>query len=29
MGGYHPTHVPEEAMQHADAVVTGNAESDR
>lgn len=27
MGGYHPTHLPEEAMAHADAVVTGNAES--
>ncbi|MBZ0165832.1 MAG: radical SAM protein, partial [Candidatus Omnitrophica bacterium] len=27
MGGYHPTHLPEEAAQHADAVVIGNAES--
>ncbi len=27
MGGYHPTHLPEEAAQHADCVVTGNAET--
>jgi radical SAM superfamily enzyme YgiQ (UPF0313 family) len=27
MGGYHPTHLPDEALEHADAVVTGNAES--
>jgi len=27
MGGYHPTHVPDEALEHADAIVTGNAES--
>jgi radical SAM superfamily enzyme YgiQ (UPF0313 family) len=27
VGGYHPTHVPDEAAEHADAVVTGNAES--
>lgn len=26
MGGYHPTFVPEEALQHADAVVKGDAE---
>lgn len=26
MGGYHPTFLPEEALQHADAVVTGDAE---
>ena len=26
MGGYHPTFLPEEAGQHADAVVTGDAE---
>lgn len=26
MGGYHPTFVPEEALQHADAVVEGDAE---
>jgi radical SAM superfamily enzyme YgiQ (UPF0313 family) len=27
MGGYHPTHVPDETVDHADAVVTGNAET--
>ena len=26
MGGYHPTFLPEESLQHADAVVTGDAE---
>ncbi|MDH3265706.1 MAG: B12-binding domain-containing radical SAM protein [Gammaproteobacteria bacterium] len=26
MGGYHPTFVPEEALQHADAIVKGDAE---
>ena len=26
MGGYHPTFLPEEALQHADAVVIGDAE---
>jgi radical SAM superfamily enzyme YgiQ (UPF0313 family) len=26
MGGYHPTFLPDEAMQHADAVVVGDAE---
>ena len=26
MGGYHPTLLPDEALQHADAVVTGDAE---
>ena len=26
MGGYHPTMLPEEALQHADAVVTGDAD---
>lgn len=26
MGGYHPTFLPNEALQHADAVVTGDAE---
>jgi radical SAM superfamily enzyme YgiQ (UPF0313 family) len=26
MGGYHPTFLPEEALQHADAVVRGDAE---
>ena len=26
LGGYHPTHLPEEAAAHADAVVVGNAE---
>lgn len=26
MGGYHPTFLPEEALGHADAVVTGDAE---
>jgi radical SAM superfamily enzyme YgiQ (UPF0313 family) len=26
MGGYHPTHVPDEVSGHADAVVVGNAE---
>lgn len=26
MGGYHPTFLPEEALQHSDAVVTGDAE---
>ena len=26
MGGYHPTMLPDEALQHADAVVTGDAE---
>ena len=26
MGGYHPTFLPKEALQHADAVVTGDAE---
>ena len=26
MGGYHPTFVPEEALEHADAVVKGDAE---
>lgn len=26
MGGYHPTFLPQEALQHADAVVTGDAE---
>lgn len=26
MGGYHPTFLPEEALQHADVVVTGDAE---
>jgi radical SAM superfamily enzyme YgiQ (UPF0313 family) len=26
MGGYHPTFLPEEALQHADAVVVGDAE---
>ena len=26
MGGYHPTHLPDEAHGHADAVVLGNAE---
>lgn len=26
MGGYHPTFLPEEALLHADAVVTGDAE---
>jgi radical SAM superfamily enzyme YgiQ (UPF0313 family) len=26
MGGYHPTFLPEEALEHADAVVTGDAE---
>lgn len=26
MGGYHPTLLPEEALQHADAVVVGDAE---
>lgn len=26
MGGYHVTLVPEEAMEHADAILTGNAE---
>jgi radical SAM superfamily enzyme YgiQ (UPF0313 family) len=27
MGGYHVTLIPEEAAQHADAIVTGNAEA--
>jgi radical SAM superfamily enzyme YgiQ (UPF0313 family) len=27
MGGYHPTLIPEEAAEHADAVVTGDAET--
>ena len=27
MGGFHPTLLPDEALQHADAVVTGDAES--
>lgn len=27
LGGYHPTHLPEEAGQYADSVVVGNAES--
>jgi len=27
MGGYHPTHLPDEAAAHCDAVVTGNAET--
>ena len=27
LGGYHPTHLPDEAAEHADAVVVGNAES--
>jgi len=27
MGGYHPTLLPDEARQHADAVVTGDAEN--
>lgn len=26
MGGYHPTHLPDEVANHADAVVVGNAE---
>ncbi len=26
MGGYHPTFLPDEALQHADAIVTGDAE---
>ncbi|RIX47523.1 MAG: radical SAM protein [Rhodocyclales bacterium GT-UBC] len=26
MGGYHPTFLPEEALQHADTIVTGDAE---
>lgn len=26
MGGYHPTLLPDEAMEHADSIVTGNAE---
>jgi radical SAM superfamily enzyme YgiQ (UPF0313 family) len=26
MGGYHPTFMPEEALQHADAIITGDAE---
>jgi len=26
MGGYHPTFLPHEALQHADAIVTGDAE---
>lgn len=26
MGGYHPTFMPQEALQHADAIVTGDAE---
>ncbi len=26
MGGYHPTHMPEEAAQHADTVIVGAAE---
>jgi len=26
MGGYHPTFLPDEALQHADAVVIGDAE---
>lgn len=26
MGGYHPTFLPEEALQYADAIVTGDAE---
>ncbi len=26
MGGYHPTFLPEEVLQHADAIVTGDAE---
>lgn len=26
MGGYHPTFMPQEAMQHADAIVVGDAE---
>ena len=26
MGGYHPTFLPEEALQHADAIVMGDAE---
>jgi len=26
MGGYHPTFLPEEALQHADAIVIGDAE---
>jgi radical SAM superfamily enzyme YgiQ (UPF0313 family) len=26
MGGYHPTFLPEEALEHADAVVVGDAE---
>ena len=26
MGGYHPTFLPEEALQHADAVIVGDAE---
>lgn len=26
MGGYHPTFLPEEALQHADAIVVGDAE---
>lgn len=26
MGGYHPTFLPDEALEHADAVVTGDAE---
>lgn len=27
LGGYHPTHLPDEAGQHADSIVVGNAES--
>ena len=27
LGGFHPTLLPEEALQHADAIVTGDAES--
>lgn len=27
LGGYHPTHLPDEAGQYADSVVVGNAES--
>jgi len=27
LGGYHPTHLPEESGKHADAVLVGNAES--
>jgi radical SAM superfamily enzyme YgiQ (UPF0313 family) len=27
LGGYHPTHLPDEAVRHGDAVVVGNAET--